>query len=83
MCFAARVWSRPRAETPEMSTLALSAAVTNVVGFWWGTAQSSRFQHAAHVAVGAVCLLLVGACAVRFDGGVVSQLRAVKRGRSE
>ena len=28
MCFAARVWSRPRAETPEMSTLALSAAAS-------------------------------------------------------
>jgi hypothetical protein len=28
VCFAARVWSRPRAETPEMSTLALSAAAS-------------------------------------------------------
>ena len=27
-CAAARVWSRPRAETPEMSTLALSAAAS-------------------------------------------------------
>lgn len=28
VCFAARVWSRPRAETPEMSTFALSAAAS-------------------------------------------------------
>jgi hypothetical protein len=68
VCFAARVWSRPRAETPEMSTLALSAAAS-------GRAHAQHFAAVSRAHASRAASIAPTACHARSVSAVLESHR--------
>ena len=68
VCFAARVWSRPRAETPGMSTLALSAAAS-------GRAHAQHSASVSRAHVSRAASIAPTACHARSVSAVLASHR--------
>ena len=71
---------RPRAVPRRRVVFALAAAsaVTSMAKAWLGRPQSTNAAHAAHVALGAVCLVAVGVVVMREEPELLVALRAAR-----